>query len=210
MRVRRSARRRGREFAYRADLVEPIGGPFCVLEDDCFAQIRLDLGLTLDLGSEARALEIGAQPMDNARLFLRDALLIECDQPDEQFLLGRLLILALMGAGRGAAGLADEPIADVAPAISGEYLPVDFVVQFLQDRDLARVINVALGVRQRIADPGIEFAQALQRIVEPVMVRKSWAARRSLRKPSRRSPSSARLTEVVRGKGKGSKHFVLL
>jgi len=42
---------------------------------------------------------------------LAAALLVERDQPDEQFLFRRFLIRALVRARRGTAGLADQPVA---------------------------------------------------------------------------------------------------
>jgi hypothetical protein len=54
------------------------------------------------------------------------AQLVKRDEAGEQFLLSRFLILALVWAGRGAAGLADQPLGQVAPTVGAKLLTVEF------------------------------------------------------------------------------------
>lgn len=93
------------------NLSETIGWPTDFLNQPSVDKLSLDLFAACDLMREARFLVLRAKPADLSAPFFRRALLIECDQADNQFLFGGLLILALVTAGSGRSRLADDPLA---------------------------------------------------------------------------------------------------
>ena len=80
-------------------------------------------------GRRGRMLPGGTQPADLALRFFPGALGVEIDQPAQQFFLGFLPGGGFVGKGRGRAGLPNQRLGQITPAVGGEDGAIQIVVQ---------------------------------------------------------------------------------